>query len=68
MSGRPQESSLTARGNGHQNRSSMLGADRSAGQDSLETVADFRGRGLGDGTHSSSAFIQVTTPRLQSGR
>ena len=46
----------------------MLGADRSAGQDSLETVADFRARNLADGTNSSSAFIQVTTPRLNSGR
>ena len=62
------QGSLTARGNG-QNRLSVLTADRSAGQDSLETVADFRGRNMGaDGTHSSSAFIQCVTPRLNSGR
>ncbi len=84
VSGRQHESlpllsqgSLTARGltsnnnNNTQPRGSVLGADRSAGQDSLETVADFRGAcksNLIDGTHSSSAFIQITTPRLNSSR
>ena len=61
---------LTANGN-------QIRADYSAGHDSLETVADFRGLGTGgrttalyqaaEGTHSSS-FVQVMTPRLNTGR
>lgn len=42
-------------------------AAQSAGHDSLETVADFRNRNMGaDLTHSTSAFIAATTPRLNS--
>jgi len=35
----------------------MLIAERSVGQESLETIADFRGRTLAEGTYSSSALI-----------
>jgi len=44
------QGSMTARGN-------HLRGDLSAGQDSLETVADFRARNFIEGTQNSSAFI-----------
>ena len=56
----------------------MLAAEieNSAGHDSLEMVADFGGGRGGpggtlyapEGTHSSSAFVQIVTPRLNTGR
>ena len=60
---------LSGRMNGTANRvgDPMASADRSAGHDSLETVADFRGRNTIEQTHSTSAFIGLTTPRLNSG-
>ena len=50
------QGSYTARGGTNR-------GDRSAGQDSLETVADFQGR-INDGTHSNNTVPKKITPRL----